>query len=82
MGDPEYHVGMKLATGTVVEGKIVLQGDPLREGAIVTVLAREDDEVFDVPAELEAELDASLAEAAAGDTVTADEVLLRLRRAK
>ena len=72
---------MKLATGTVIEGKVVLQGEPLREGAIVTVLAREDDETFDIPAELEAELDQSLAEAARDETMSADEVLRRLRKA-
>jgi len=71
---------MKLATGTVVEGKVVLQGAPLREGAIVTVLAREEDETFDIPAELEAELNESLAEAARGETVSADEVLRRIRK--
>lgn len=73
---------MKLATGTVVKGKVVVQGTPLREGAIVTVLAREDDETFEVPTELEAELDLALAEAANGQTVSADEVLRRLRKPK
>lgn len=73
---------MKLATGTVVKGKVVVQGAPLREGAIVTVLAREDDETFEVPTELEAELDLALAEAANGQTVSADEVLRRLRKPK
>jgi hypothetical protein len=72
---------MKLATGTVIEGKVVLDGEPLREGSIVTVLAREDDETFDIPAELEAELDQSLAEAAREQTVSADEALRRLRKA-
>lgn len=71
---------MKLTTGTVIDGKVVLQGEPLREGSVVTVLAPEDDESFDVPAELEAELEQSLAEAARGQTVAADEVLRRLRR--
>ena len=73
---------MKLATGTVIDGKIVLQGEPLREGAVVTVLAREDDETFDIPTELEAELVQSLAEADRDETVTADEVLRRLRKVK
>jgi hypothetical protein len=73
---------MKLAVGTVIEGKIVLQGEPLREGAIVTVLAREDDETFDLTAELELELNQSLAEAARGETVSADEVLRRLRKTR
>ena len=71
---------MKLATGKVVEGKVVLEGRSLREGAVVTVIAREDDETFDVPPELEAELRQSLAEAARGEFVSADEVLRRLRK--
>jgi hypothetical protein len=52
--------------------------DALRESI---VLAREDDETFDIPAELEAELDQSLAEAAREQTVSADEALRRLRKA-
>ena len=35
---------MNVATGTVVEGKVVLEGEPLAEGAVVTVVARDDDE--------------------------------------
>lgn len=52
----------------------------MREGAVVTVLVREDNETFEVPAELETELDESLAEAARGETIPADEVIARLRR--
>ena len=40
---------MKVATGRVVEGKIVLEGEPLAEGAVVAVVARDDDDTFDVP---------------------------------
>ncbi len=73
-------LGMKVATGTVVDGKVVVRGEPLPEGTVVTVLAREASERFEVPAELEPELLASLAEADRGETVSADEVLARLRR--
>ena len=45
---------MQLTVGTVVDGKIVVEGDPLPEGAVVTILAREADETFEVPPELEA----------------------------
>ncbi len=34
-------VPMKVATGRVVEGTIVLEGEPLAEGAVVTVVAEE-----------------------------------------
>ena len=70
---------MKLATGTVVEGKVVIDGDTLREGMIVTVLAREVDETFEVPLDLERELDESLAQAARGESVPISDVLRRLR---
>ena len=52
---------MQLAIGTVVGGKIIFEGDPLPEGAVVTILARETRETFEVPSELEAELDESIA---------------------
>lgn len=71
---------MQIVTGTVVAGKVVVEGDPLPEGAIVTVLAREADETFDVPPELEAELAESIAEADRGETVPANEVIENLRR--
>ncbi len=71
---------MQLATGTVVGGKIVVEGDPLPEGAIVTILAREADETFEVPPELEAELLESIAQAERGETISADELIERLRR--
>ncbi|MBE7419391.1 MAG: hypothetical protein HS128_16935 [Ideonella sp.] len=70
---------MKLATGTVVDGKIVVDGDPLPDGLVVTVLAREEAETFEVPAELEPELLESLAQASRGEAVAAAEVVKRLR---
>lgn len=71
---------MQLARGTVVGGKVVVEGDPLPEGAIVTILAREADETFEVPPELEVELLESIAEADRGETISADELIERLRR--
>ena len=71
---------MQLATGTVVGGKIVIEGDPLPDGTMVTILARESDETFFVPSELEAELIESIAEAERGHFISADELLQRLRR--
>ncbi len=71
---------MQLATGTVIDGKIVIEGEPLAEGAVVTILAREADETFEVPPELEAELLESIAEADRGETISADELIERLRR--
>jgi hypothetical protein len=71
---------MQLATGTVVGGKVVVEGDPLPEGAIVTILAREVGETFDVPPELQVELLESSAQADRGETISAGELLERLRR--
>lgn len=71
---------MQLVTGTVVGGKIIVEGHPLPEGTVVTILSREVEETFTVPPELEPDLKASLAEADSGNTVSAEEVLLRLRR--
>jgi hypothetical protein len=71
---------MQLATGTVVNGKVVVEGEALPEGAIVTILVREADETFEVPPELEAELLESIAEADRGETISADELIERLRR--
>ena len=71
---------MQLATGTVVDGKIVLEGATLPEGTVVTVLARDTGKTFDLPPELEAELAASIAEAERGETITAAELFERLRR--
>jgi len=73
-------IAMQLAIGTVVGGKIIVDGDPLPEGAIVTILARESDETFEVPPELEADLSESIAQAERGETISAEEVLRRLRR--
>lgn len=71
---------MQLATGTVVDGKIVLEGATLPEGTVVTVLARDSSETFELPPELEDELAASIAEADRGELVSAAELFERLRR--
>jgi hypothetical protein len=71
---------MQFATGTVVDGKVVVQGATLPEGTIVAILARESDETFDIPANLEADLQASMAEAERGETITSEELFARLRR--
>jgi hypothetical protein len=70
---------MRITPGKVVDGQIVLEGEPLPNGASVTVLSREDDETFELDAEAEAELLASIAEADRGEVIPAEEVLRRLR---
>ena len=78
--DPGVASGMQLATGTVIDGKIVLEGATLPEGTVVTVLARDTDETFELPPELETELAASIVEADRGEIVSAAELFERLRR--
>ncbi len=56
------------------------QGGRSPSGMIITMLAREAHETFDVPPELEAELLESIAQAERGETLSADDVLRRLRR--
>ncbi len=62
-----------------MSGKIVVDGDPLPDGAVVTVLAREADETFELDAAAESELLESMAEGDRGETVSAEEVLRALR---
>ena len=71
---------MKVATGTVIDGKAVVEGESLAEGTKVTVVLREDEEFFDLTPEQEAELRASIAEIERGEYITEDELLERLRR--
>lgn len=71
---------MVITSWKVVAGQIILDGDPLPDGAVVTVLSREGDETFTLDAAAEAELLESMAEGDRGDTVPAEEVLRALRK--
>jgi hypothetical protein len=73
-------LAMQLATGTIIDGNVAAESASLPEGTVVTVLARDTDETFELPPELESELAASIAEADRGETVTAVELFERLRR--
>ncbi|MPY88861.1 MAG: hypothetical protein GEU99_13145 [Luteitalea sp.] len=71
---------MKVATGRVAAGKVILEGEPLSEGSVVTVLAQEADETFDVTPEEEQALLAAMAEAERGEVVSWNALRERLRR--
>jgi hypothetical protein len=71
---------MKIATGKVIEGKVVLEGVTLEEGSFVTVLARDEEGGITVSPEEEAELLLSIAEADRGEMVSPEEVLAKLAR--
>jgi len=70
---------MRVSSGKVVSGHIVLEGEPLPDGSVVTVLAREADESFELDATAEAELLLSLAEADRGELIPAEDVLRGFR---
>ena len=71
---------MKVATGRVVGGKVVLEGEPLPEGSVVTVVARDDEETFDVSPDEERALLAAIAQADRGQVVSWEELREQLRR--
>lgn len=71
---------MKVATGKVVSGKVVVDGLTLNEGEVVTVLTGETEEAVMLSPEEEAELLESMAEADRGETISAEELFARLRR--
>ncbi len=71
---------MKVAPGRVVGGKVVLEGEPLAEGSVVTVVAREDEETFDVTPEEERALLEAIALADRGQVISWEELRGQLRR--
>jgi len=71
---------MKIATGKVVDGKVILQDVALEEGSSVTVLARDEKGGVTLTPEEEAEILLAIAEADRGETVSAEEVLAKLAR--
>jgi hypothetical protein len=70
---------MRVATGKVMGGKIVLEGEPWEEGTMVTVLGSGDEETVELSPEEEKELLEAIAEADAGDFISGEQVLRELR---
>lgn len=73
-----YHWDMQVATGTVVNGKIVVEGVSLTEGEVVAVVTRGADESFSLTEAQENELLAAMAEIERGDYVTLEGLLQSL----
>ena len=71
---------MQVVTGTVIDGKIVVEGLSLPEGTAVTVLARGDEAVVKLSPQEEADLLAALDEADREEGISAEEFFARLRR--
>jgi hypothetical protein len=71
---------MQLATATVIDGKLTVEGLDIPDGEMIVVLARETEEEVVLSPEEEAELLESIAEADRGETITAEELFARLDR--
>lgn len=71
---------MRVVTGKVIQGKVVVEGLPLEEGSSVTVLARDGEGTFTLSPDEEAELLLSIGEADRGETISGEELLEELAR--
>ena len=71
---------MQIASGTIVGGKVVVEGLSLPEGTLVTVLARGDEVAVRLQPQQEAELLEAIDEADREEGISADELFTRLRR--
>jgi hypothetical protein len=69
---------VKIATGTVTQGKIVVEGQPFAEGETVTVLGGDGRERFQVTPEEKHLLMESIAQADRGELIDADDLLAEL----
>jgi hypothetical protein len=71
---------MQIASGTIVGGKVVVDGLSLPEGTTVTVLARGDEVAVRLQPQQEAQLIDALNEADREEGISAEELFARLRR--
>lgn len=71
---------MRIATGRVVSGKVVVDGSPSEEGAQVTAIAADDIETFELGREDEATLLAAIAEVNRGELVDGFELVAKLAK--
>jgi hypothetical protein len=71
---------MQVASGTIVDGKVVVEGLSLPDGTPVTVIARGDEAVVKLTPEEEAELLTALDEADREEGISAEKLFERLRR--
>jgi hypothetical protein len=69
---------MRVATGKIVGGKVVIEGAPFEEGASVTVIAADDAETFELGPQDEAALLAAIEEANRGEVIEGAELIAKL----
>jgi len=66
---------MQVTTGTVVNGKVVVEGVSLQEGSVVAVVARGADEAFRLSSAEEEELLAAMTEIERGEFISLEQLL-------
>lgn len=71
---------MQVTTGTVVGGKVVVEGVSLAEGSVVAVLSRGSHEALALSTQDEEELLSAIAEIERGEFVSAEDLLESLRK--
>jgi hypothetical protein len=71
---------MQVVTGTVVEGKVVLEGVSLPEGSVVTILVKDSETAVRLPPALQTELEEALEEADSEEGISAEELLKKLQK--
>lgn len=71
---------MRVVTGKVQGGKVVVEGEPLEEGATVTVVASDHDETFELVEADERALLESIGQADRGETVTPEDLFRQLSK--
>ena len=70
---------MKIVTGKILAGQVVVEDMPFDEGSTVTVFSLNESESFELTPGQEADLLLSWEEADRGDTVSASDLLKSLR---
>ncbi len=71
---------MRVTTGTVVSGKVILDDLELEDGMDVLVVTRERESEVHLSPEERAELEAGIAEADRGEMIPGEELFALLRR--
>ena len=71
---------MQLVTGTVIGGKVVLEGVSLPDGTVVTIFAKDSEATVRLPPALQAELEEALEEADREEGIPGDDLLDKLRK--
>jgi hypothetical protein len=71
---------MEVVKGTVVDGKVVLDGKSLPEGTEVAVFVSRDEHAVRLPPHLQRELESALEEADREDGISAEELFAELRK--